>query len=98
MDTDDALRQLKGIGDFTEVYHDSTFRCWRKTSAGYSQEIIVTISDAGPDVECRYRCVAEPAEHDQGTECQRPIAGNLHSTLQEAVGNLVAHLRELDGK
>lgn len=57
MDIHESLKKL-GQG-FFEVHHLMTFRCHRRMKEGSAQEVMVEVSDGGPDMEQgRYSCVA----------------------------------------
>ena len=52
------LLKLPGL-NMDEVYHVTTFRCYRRTKAGDTQLVIVEILDMGPQHPLvRYHCVA----------------------------------------
>jgi hypothetical protein len=55
----DALAALNRVPDFFEVYHRSSFRCYRNTNTGAVQEVIVEVLDAGPGKSPRYRVAAK---------------------------------------
>jgi hypothetical protein len=56
----DALDYLKKLPSIVEAYHVTTFLCSRGTQDGSTQEVEVTVFDAGPDdgkAIARYRAV-----------------------------------------
>ncbi len=56
----EIINHLKRVSGFFEVYHKTSFECYRKAKDGSEQEVLVEILDAGSDVDPqrRYQCVA----------------------------------------
>jgi hypothetical protein len=76
---------------FPEVYHRTTFECYRRTETGGVQEVIVTILDSGQDSSAnggpRYHVYA------QG-EDGRSASGNGADDLRTAI--CTVHWHQLD--
>ena len=77
MNTGEVIRELKNCANIFEVYRKTTFKCYRKGKNGNTQEVEVSILDAGPDErpELRYHCVAR-------SEDGRIATGNPDSSKQ----------------
>ena len=59
----ETLRGLKDKANFFEVYHVTTFRCFRNAKKGGVQDVTVEVWDAGPDHSSgRYTVVAKSAD------------------------------------
>ncbi len=88
-DTVNIIQKLTAFAGFTSVYHRMTFRCFRVDKGGRSQEVIVTIDDAGPDCKhgLRYSCSAR-------SEDGKVTSGNSASTIDAVLG--MVHWCELD--
>ncbi len=82
----DMISMIKEATDFHEVYHKTSFTCYRTTKDDESQEVLIEIFDAGPEVTHRYRCRAS-ADGKSAT-------GNPHSTLDHVLS--VVHWQDLD--
>ena len=68
MNTDKLISELKKHANFFEVYHKTSFRCFRKAENGNDQEVNVDILDAGPDAgQLRYHCVAKSEDGKMAT-------------------------------
>ena len=54
------IDKVMEVGGFSEAYHETVFRCFRKDKKGLNQEVLITLYDAGKSVEAdrRYLCVA----------------------------------------
>jgi hypothetical protein len=65
------------------------FRCRRRTAKGDSQEVIVTVNDAGPNAEPnhRYYCTAQS---DDG----KIVTGNTAASPADAIA--IAHWQKLE--
>jgi len=59
----DGLREIRKFAGFFEVYHRTSFQCYRNAKSGAVQEVTVEIFDAGPDHSPnRYHVVATAAD------------------------------------
>jgi hypothetical protein len=83
----DALAALKRLPDIFEVYHRSSFRCYRNTNTGAVQEVIVEILDAGPGTSPRFHVGAK-------VKGGKVASGDAADTIDAAVAML--HLSDLD--
>ena len=81
----EKLKQLEGV---FEVYHVvSTFKLYRRTEDGESQEVTVEILDAGPTVSERYFCRATSNDG-------RTATGNPQTSIEYAM--MHTHWNDLD--
>ena len=89
MDTGEIIAGLKKYGRFYEVYQKTTFECIREDKSGNTQEVEVSILDAGPDEDTnmRFGCRATTKDGKMAT-------GNPHSTIDMALLNV--HWYDLD--
>ena len=59
---DDIRKQLKKLAglNLDEMYHVTSFRCYRRTRNNETQTVIVEIHDGGPEApaDLRYSCHA----------------------------------------
>jgi len=89
MDTESVLTQLKGVGNFFEVYKKTTFTGYRHSNGDGEQKVEVEILDAGQSGgRNRYHCKATAV--DSG----KVATGNADSSLQTALN--ILHWSELD--
>ncbi len=59
MEINAVIAYLNKLPKLSDAAHVTTFKCYRETRDGGTQEVTVEILDAGPEVEGdRYRCVA----------------------------------------
>jgi hypothetical protein len=56
----EIINHLKSVAGFFEIYHKTSFECYRKAKDGSEQEVLVEILDGGTDVDPqrRYHCSA----------------------------------------
>ena len=89
MNTEKVLAELKKHANFFEVYHKTTFRCFRTDKNDNPQEVEVDILDAGPDLDpkLRYHCVARSEDGKMAT-------GNPASSIDTVLFGL--HWYDLD--
>src|SRR5437870_4059510 len=82
------LTRLSGL-NMDEIYHVTTFRCYRRASSGAMQTVIVEIHDAGPDgpADLRYSCMALAEDGQFAT-------GNPGPSVEVAFA--IVHWGELD--
>lgn len=85
----ETIAELKKVAGFSEVYHTTSFRCFRHAKDGGVQEVTVEIYDAGPDVDedLRYSCAAHS---DDG----KVASGNPGATIGVALATV--HWWDLD--
>jgi hypothetical protein len=88
MTEENTINLLKNVG-FFEVYHITSFECYRKAKDGTTQEVVVEILDAGSDVnpELRYQCVAR-------TKDGKMASGNPASSIDDVISTV--HWYDLD--
>lgn len=83
-----ALNFLKKTGIFFEVYHLTTFQCYRNAKKGGVQEVRVEILDAGPEYSGgRYQVFAT-------TKDGKAASGNPMPDIEAALA--VVHWGDLD--
>jgi hypothetical protein len=84
----ELLLRLPGL-NMDEIYHVTTFRCYRRSRETSMQEVIVEILDMGPNAQAdlRYSCHAS-------TEDGRFATGNPGKTIDEALA--IVHWGDLD--
>ena len=59
MEINAVIAYLNNLPKLFEATHVTTFKCYRETAGGRTQEVTVEIQDEGPEVEgARYSCVA----------------------------------------
>jgi hypothetical protein len=91
MDVAETIRLLKSLHgvDLFEVYHKTTFDCYRERKDGGTEMVTVEILDAGPDVDhgLRYHCKAT-------SERGKLATSNPAGTIQQVLATL--HWFELD--
>lgn len=89
MNTGGVITELKNYANFFEVYHKTTFECYRKDKNGNTREVEVSILDAGPDEnpQLRYHCVARSEDGKMAT-------GNPDSSIDMVL--LHVHWNNLD--
>ena len=83
MNPADVTRQLKtlaGVRMF-EVYHVTSFKCYRRRKDDSVQEVTVEIWDAGPDHPRRYHCVAQ-------AEDEKRASGNPDQSIEGVLATL----------
>jgi len=75
MTPEHLIEKLRNLKLFTSVHHVTTFECYRETTSGEAQRVIVEIHDAGPNATAglRYSCVA--------TTDGKAATGNSHASL-----------------
>ena len=85
----EIINHLKRVSGFFEVYHKTSFECYRKAKDGSEQEVLVEILDAGPDVDPqrRYQCVAT-------TKDGKIATGNPAASIDVALS--IVHWHDLD--
>jgi hypothetical protein len=85
----EIISYLKKLTGSSEVYHKTSFECYRKAKDGTEQEVLVEILDGGTDVDPqrRYHCSATTKDGKMAT-------GNPAESI-EVVLSLV-HWDELD--
>ncbi|OHE23154.1 MAG: hypothetical protein A2Z43_02655 [Syntrophobacterales bacterium RBG_19FT_COMBO_59_10] len=82
------LEETKPLSGIFELYHLTSFRCFRNTKKGSTQEITVHIQDRGPGYkDLRYSCVASTVDG-------KVAMGNDCGTVGEAVN--IVHWYKLD--
>ncbi len=87
METSAVIAYQNGLPRLSEAAHVTTFKCYRKTADGRTQEVTVEILDAGPEVEGdRYRCVAR----SDG----KAASGNPHDRVEVVLSSV--HWWDLD--
>jgi len=83
--TDDVMKLIDDLetkANCTQVYHVSSFQCFRKTKNGDTQEVRIEVRDAGPNSPqgaLRYHVVAMTAD---GT---RSATGNPANSIHLAL-------------
>jgi hypothetical protein len=81
------LKRLPGL-NFDEIYHVTTFRCYRRTPSNEMQVVIVEIQDLGPEhPDIRYTCTAI-------SEDKRFATGNPASSIEGALA--IVHWGDLE--
>ena len=89
MNTDEIINALKKHANIYEVYHMTSFHCFRTDKNGNTQAVDVDIFDAGPEVNpfSRYSCEAK-------TKDGKMVYGNPASSIGEMLYKV--HWDELD--
>lgn len=87
MDPIDAIAEIKNVAGFYEVYHKTTFKCYRRAKDGDPQEVTVEILDAGPEVNKRFHCKATSKDGKRAS-------GNPGATIGDVLYTL--HWQDLD--
>ncbi|HLE63323.1 MAG TPA: hypothetical protein VI750_09295 [Pyrinomonadaceae bacterium] len=82
-----ALDELKAKAGIFEIYHRSTFKCYRNKQHGGVQEVLIELLDAGPTQQYRYSVVATSTDG-------KSASGNPGSSLEEAIA--FVHWWDLD--
>lgn len=83
------IKRLKELTGSSEVYHKTSFECYRKAKDGNAQEVLVEILDAGPDVDpqLRYQCIAK-------TKDGKTATGNPAASIDDVLS--IVHWYDLD--
>ena len=89
MHGDELIATVKKFSPFTDVYHVTSFKCYRDKKNGQVQVATVEIHDRGPDVEpnVRYSCVAR-------SEDGKGVSGNPMPNVEAALA--MVHWWDLD--
>ena len=88
MDQAKVAQQLTQYADIFEVYHKTSFECYRHTKDGGIQTVTVDILDMGPEKgDLRYTCVAK-------SEDGRMATGNPARSVDEVLPTV--HWFDLD--
>jgi ketosteroid isomerase-like protein len=92
MEPDLVIAYLNNLPRLFEAAHVTTFKCYRQSADGRTQEVTVEIHDAGPrgDPEAyppRYRCIARS---DDG----KTASGNSADRIDVVLATL--HWQDLD--
>jgi hypothetical protein len=84
----EMLNELKKIPDLSEVYHKTTFKCYRNAKKGGMQEVLVEVLDGGPENQTtRYSVIAT-------TPDGKRASGNSSSSIAAAIA--MVHWWNLD--
>jgi hypothetical protein len=69
MNNDEIINRLKKATGAFEVYHKTSFQCFRTAKDGSVQDVTVEIWDGGPDIDpnLRYTCIAKTTDGRSAT-------------------------------
>jgi hypothetical protein len=82
-----VIAYLNHLPPLFEAAHVTTFKCYRNSSAGRTQEVTVEILDRGPAHAPRYSCVARS---DDG----KTVSGNSADSIDVVLSTV--HWWDLD--
>jgi hypothetical protein len=84
----EGLREIQNFANFFEVYHKTSFECYRNAKDGSVQEVLVEILDSGPEqLPNRYHVVARSTDG-------KSASGNPGDSVKVALA--FVHWWELD--